>query len=289
MHEVLIIGAGPAGVSAALYAARSNIANITIVSDGSSSLKRAGMIENYYGFDTPVSGAELLEKGIAGAERLGVRIVKDEIVDIQIDPGMRFSVSSSSGMTGTYDAVMIATGVSRKSPGIKGLKELEGKGVSYCAVCDGFFYKNKNVAVIGSGRYAVNEASALSDIASQVYIISNGDEIADGIPENISVIDKEISSIDGSDRVEAVSFRDGTRLEVSGAFIAMGTAGSGDLARKTGAPVENNRIIVNEKMETAVPGLFAGGDCTGGLMQISKAVYDGAQAGLSIVRFLKSR
>ena len=95
MHEVLIIGAGPAGVSAALYAARSNIANITIVSDGSSSLKRAGMIENYYGFDTPVSGAELLEKGIAGAERLGVRIVKDEIVDIQIDPGMRFSVSSS--------------------------------------------------------------------------------------------------------------------------------------------------------------------------------------------------
>ncbi len=289
MYDVLIIGAGPAGVSASLYAARSNTANVTVVSDDSSSLKRADLIENYYGFADPVPGAVLLEKGIAGAERLGVSFVRDEIVDIQIDPEMKFSVSSSSGITKKYDAVMIATGASRKKPDIKGIKELEGRGVSYCAVCDAFFYKNKKVAVIGSGSYAFNEASALSDIASQVYIITNGDELADGIPENITVVDKKISSIEGDNRVEAVAFIDGTRLEVSGVFIAMGTAGSTELARKVGAPVENNRIMVNEKMETAIPGLFAGGDCTGGLMQISKAVYDGAQAGLSIVRFLKSK
>lgn len=289
MKKALVIGAGPAGISASLYLARNNTIEVTIITNGKSALEKADLIENYFGFAEPVSGKKLLENGRKNAERLGVRFIDSELVELQIDADMKYSVLCTDGTKDSFDAVLIATGTSRKTPNIKGIQEYEGKGVSYCAICDAFFYRNKPVTVIGSGEYALHEAMTLSDTSSSVTILTNGEKSVLNFPENINYNEKKISEITGNGKVEKVVFEDGTYLETSGIFIAVGTAGSSDFARKIGAPIENGKIITDENRATAVPGLYAAGDCIGGLLQISKAVSDGAIAGLSMIKFLKSK
>lgn len=179
--------------------------------------------------------------------------------------------------------VILATGKSRIAPKIKGIKEFEGKGVSYCAICDAFFYKNKNVAVLGSGNYAFHEAKQLLPVAKSVLILTNGDKVVENRDINIDINEKTIKQVRGIDKVEEIEFSDNTKLEVSGIFVAVGTASSTDLAKKIGAITQNNNVKVNEEMETSIKGLYACGDCTGGLLQISKAVYEGTVAGLAII------
>ena len=285
MAHIIIIGSGPAGVSAALYTARAGV-NTTIISKGSGALVMADRIENYYGFAEPVSGQALEEAGEEGAKRLGVEIVEEEVVGLSFDNG--FTVETNQG---TYhaDSIILAAGASRHTPSILGLKELEGKGVSYCAVCDAFFYRNKEVAVLGSGEYALHEAMELVSVVKSVTILTNGQKLQVALPEKIKVIEKEIAQINGKDRVAGVSFLDGSEIETDGIFVAYGIAGSVELARKIGAITEQNRIVTNEAKATNVPGLFAAGDCTGGLYQISKAVYEGAEAGTQAIRFLRKQ
>lgn len=288
MKKALIIGAGPAGISASLYLARNNNIEVTIITNGTSSLEKADMIENYFGFAEPVSGKTLLQNGRSNAQRLGVIFIDSELIELQITSEMKFSALTADGNSAVYDTVLIATGVSRKTPDIKGLKEYEGKGVSYCAVCDAFFYRNKTTAVIGSGEYAIHEASVLSDTSSTVTILTNGEKLSSEIPDKISCIDKKIKEISGDTKVQKVIFEDDSVLELSGIFIAIGTAGSTAIARKIGAPVDGSKIITDENRATAVPGLYAAGDCTGKILQVSTAVGDGAIAGLSMIKFLKN-
>ncbi len=287
MKKALIIGAGPAGISASLYLARSGIASVTVVSNGISSLEKAEKIENYFGFAEPVSGAELLENGKAGAKRLGVKIIEAELLELNLTSDLRFEAETTIGKE-TYDSVLIATGAARKKPDIEGVKEFEGKGVSYCAVCDAFFYRGKSVAVIGDGEYAVHEAVTLSSTSSDVTILTNGNSLKAELPGNIKCIDKKITAVAGNSRVESVLFEDNSRLEASGVFIAVGTAGSTEIARKIGAAADEKKIYVGQSMETNIPGLYAAGDCTGGLLQVSKAVSEGAAAAMSMIRFLKN-
>ncbi len=289
MKKVLIIGAGPAGISASHYLARSNSCEVTVVTNGQSALARADMIENYFGFAEPVSGKELLENGRKNAERLGTGFIDGELIELQLTAEMKFSAVFTGGKQEIYDAALIATGASRKTPDIPGLKSFEGKGVNYCAVCDAFFYRGKPTAVIGSGEYAVHEAETLSNTSTSVTILTNGEKLTAQLPDNISCITDKIKEISGDGRVERVTFENGSTLEISGVFIAVGTAGSTDLARKLGAVIEGNRIIVDDSMATNVPGLYAAGDCTGGLLQVSKAVCDGAVAGLSMIKFIKNK
>ncbi|MEG1244188.1 MAG: FAD-dependent oxidoreductase, partial [Oscillospiraceae bacterium] len=162
MANVIIVGSGPAGVSASLYTARAGI-ETTIITTGYSALKKAEKIENYYGFDSPVSGSQLESMGINGAKRLGVNIIEKEVVGISFDDKL---VVNTVDKELKADGVIIATGSSRLTPKIKGITEFEGKGVSYCAVCDAFFYRGKNVAVIGNGEYAVHEALELLPVVS---------------------------------------------------------------------------------------------------------------------------
>lgn len=170
-------------------------------------------------------------------------------------------------------------------PPIKGIKEFEGKGVSYCAVCDAFFYKNKEVAVLGNGNYAIHEMEQLKPIAKEVTILTNGEPIIENRNiGDIKVESKKIREFRGDSKIQEVEFEDNTIKPVQGVFVALGTASSSDLARKIGARIENNHIVVNENMATTVPGLFACGDCTGGLLQINKAVYEGAVAGLAVLK-----
>jgi len=283
MAKVIIIGSGPAGVSASLYTARAGI-DTTIISTGYSALKKAEKIENYYGFDTPVSGSNLEESGINGAKRLGVNIIEKEVVGISFDDKL---VVKTVDEDIKADGVIIATGSPRFVPKLAGIKEFEGKGVSYCAVCDAFFYRGKDVAVLGDGEYAIHEAMELSPIVKSVTILTDGKNSPSNIPDGIKVNTKKIETLIGENRLSAVKFDDGSSIDVEGVFVAFGVAGSADLARKIGAITDGKDIKVDENMATNIPGLFAAGDCTGGLLQISKAVGDGAKAGTQLVKQLR--
>lgn len=285
MSNVIIIGNGPAGISTALYTTRAGI-ETTIIGKDDGALGKATEIENYYGFSQPISGKDLIKDGMEGAKRLGAKIISDEVLGISFTEKL---VVTAKGKEYYADSVVIATGSSRSTPKIKGLKEFEGHGVSYCAVCDAFFYKGKDVAVLGNGEYALHEALELLPTSKSVTLLTNGKQPSTLIPDNIRVNMKLIDSLNGTDIIDRVQFEDGSSLPISGLFVAIGVAGSTDLAKKLGATTENNKILIDENMATNIPGLFAAGDCTGGLLQISKAVYDGAKAGTEVIKYLRSQ
>lgn len=165
MEKIVIIGAGPAGISAALYAARANMDPL-VINNGIGALEKAEKIENYYGMDHPVSGKELFEIGLAQAKALGVRILDAQVLGIGgFDT---FQVKTTAGDFETI-SVILATGSKRKAHSIPGIKEFEGRGVSYCAVCDAFFYRGKDVAVVGNSDFALHEAEELAPMAGFCY------------------------------------------------------------------------------------------------------------------------
>ena len=275
MSKIVIVGSGPAGVSAALYAVRAGV-DTTVLTRGAGALDRAEKIENYYGFDQPVSGAELELRSVEGAKRLGVKFVSGEAVGITYTD--RLTVET---LAGDYpaDAVILATGASRAAPRLPGLAELEGHGVSWCATCDAFFYRGKDVAVLGSGEYALHEVQALLPVVKSVTLLTNGAAMTAQFPPEVQVLSGKVEALLGEKTLSGVRLADGSELAVSGVFVALGVAGSTALARKIGAAVEGDRILVDHRMQTTVPGLYAAGDCTGGMLQVAKAVYEGALAG----------
>lgn len=283
MPNVVIIGSGPAGVSAALYTARAGI-DTTVIAKGSGSLGRAEAIQNYYGFAEPVSGQELWRRGVAGAKAVGVKFIEAEAVGLTYTD--KLAAETLDGLF-PADAVILATGASRAVPRVDGLAALEGHGVSFCAVCDAFFYRGKAVAVLGGGEYALHEAQALLPVAGSVTVLTDGEELAAEFPPQITVRTEKVEAILGGQRVEGVRLAGGEEISVSGVFVALGVAGSTALARNIGAQVEGGRIVVDEKMRTGIPGLYAAGDCTGGLLQVAKAVYEGAVAGTEAAKALR--
>lgn len=286
VYDCIIIGKGPAGISAGLYVKRAGL-NVLIIGKDGGALEKTEAIDNYYGFSETISGKELLIKGIQQAERLGIKVETDEVIGIQFLEVYEIKTRNNVFQAKT---LIIATGTSRKTPNIKGIKEFEGRGVSYCAVCDAFFYRNKNVTVLGSGDYALAEANELLPIASSVTILTNGDELVQNRSydnEKINVVEKTIKELRGNNILEEIVFEDSTQLKTNGTFVAIGTASSTDLAKKLGAVTNGKNIVVDENMATNVPGLFACGDCTGGLLQISKAVYEGAKAGLEVIKYIR--
>ena len=283
MPRIIIIGSGPAGVSAALYAVRAG-ADTTVLTKGPGALDRAEKIENYYGFAQPVSGAELERRSIENAKRLGAKFVAAEAVGLTYTDQLTVET-----LGGDYpaDAVILATGASRAAPRIPGLAGLEGHGVSYCAACDAFFYRGKDVAVLGSGEYALHEVQALLPVVKSVTLLTNGAPLTAQFPPEVRVLPQKAEAVLGEKAVTGVQLSGGETLAVSGVFVALGVAGSTALARKLGAEVDGSRVVVDEKMQTTVPGLYAAGDCTGGLLQVAKAVYEGALAATEAVKALR--
>lgn len=282
MYDVVIIGAGPAGVSAGLYTARANLKTM-IIYKGESSLNKTNKIDNYYGLEGGIEGKKLYEKGLEQAKKIGIEIENEEVLEIE-------QIDSSSFITKTVNRefkarnIIIATGISQKKINVKGIEEFEGKGISYCSICDGFFFKNKNVAVIGNKNYAINEIKHLLPIVKQVKMLTNGEMPVQNRDISVDINEKKIREVRGQEKVEEILFDDGSIEKVDGIFIATDTATSTDLARKLGIALKENKIVVNEDMETNIKGIYACGDCVGGLYQISKAVYEGAKAGLSIIK-----
>lgn len=285
MPDVIILGSGPAGISAALYTARAGLSTL-VLGSGAGALEKTDKIENYYGFAAPVSGRELAENGIAQAERLGVQVLREEVVGLSFDG--EFLVETKKNSYRAPFAVM-ATGAARRAPKLPGLAEFEGKGVSYCAVCDGFFYRKKPVAVLGAGDYALHEAAELLQVASSVAVLTDGQEAQAAFPPELRVVADRVAALEGDDVLRRVLLESGETLEAAGVFVAVGVAGSTDLARKVGAEVKGASVAVDERRRTNVPGLYAAGDCTGGLLQISKAVCDGALAATDIIREFRGR
>ena len=283
MPNIVIVGSGPAGISAALYAVRAG-ADTTVLTKGPGALDRAEKIENYYGFAEPVSGAELERRSIENARRLGVRFVTAEAVGLTYTDKLTVETVDKNYPA---DAVIIATGASRAVPRIPGLAGLEGHGVSYCAACDAFFYRGRDVAVLGSGEYALHEVQALLPVVRSVTLLTNGAPLTAQFPPEVRVCPQAVEAVLGETVVTGVQLPGGETLAVSGVFVALGVAGSTALARKIGAEVDGNRIVVDARMQTTVPGLYAAGDCTGGLLQVAKAVYEGAQAATEAVKALR--
>ena len=298
-YDVIIIGAGPSGISASLYTVRANKKTLVLYED-KAGLEKANKIENYYGFENGINGEELYNIGIKQAKNLGADVKKEEVIKIEINNDMysnndnvnenkdstskyRFLVTTSNGL---YKAkvVILATGNKKNKPKIKGIEKFDGKGVSYCAICDGFFYKNKDVAVIGSGDYAISETNDLINVVKDVTILTNGEKAPDFRADNVKIETRGIKEIKGDTKVDEVVLDDGTNLKIDGIFVAQGVAGSSDFAKKLGALTNKDNIVVNENMETNVDGLFACGDCTGGLLQVAKAVHEGAVAGLAAIK-----
>lgn len=297
MENIVIIGAGPAGISAALYAARGNM-NPLVINNGIGALEKAEKIENYYGLEQPLSGKELYERGIAQAKALGVRILDAEILGISgFDT---FTVKTTAGDFDTV-SVILATGGKRSAPKIPGLKEFEGRGVSYCAVCDAFFYRGKEVAVVGNGDFALHEAEELRNVTQDVTIYTDGKEPEFSREHPIAVNTMKIQAIEGDDKVSGLLMQSDTAAQdaeapensfypADGVFVALGTAGSTEIARQMGAEIsDKGNIKTDEEMATTIPGLFAAGDCTGGLLQVSKAVYEGSMAAISAGKYVRHK
>lgn len=284
MKDVVIIGSGPAGLSAALYILRAGY-SVTVIGKDNGALERAESIQNYFGLEHPLSGHELVETGKKQVTVLGGEVLQDEVVGIAWDGDYTVSTVNNKIQT---KAIILTTGTSRKKMKIKNIDRLEGFGVSYCAICDAFLYKGRDVAVLGNGDYALHEVKELLDIVGHVTLLTNGLEPAVEFPPEVTIITTPVEELTGEKILETIRFTDGTSLEAACLFVALGTAKGSDLARKLGIRLEDERIVVNEQMDTGLPGVFAAGDCIGGILQVSVAVGEGAKAALSCIRYLRS-
>lgn len=285
MFDVIIIGKGPAGITASIYIQRAGLNSLVIGKD-LGALAKTDKIENYYGFKEPISGKELLETGIKQAENLGSKIISEEVISIGYE---EYFIVKTTKRIYNSTSLILATGSNRNSSNIKGIKEFEGKGISYCAVCDAFFYRGKDVAVLGSGDYAISEAMELAPIAKSVTILTNGKKAPEYRSENIKINENPVKEFIGNEKIDKIEFENNDKINIDGVFIAEGVASSTDLAKKIGAETKNNNIIVNENQETNIKGMYACGDCTQGIKQITKAVYEGTKAGLEAVKFVRSQ
>lgn len=192
MYDVIIVGAGPAGISASLYTVRRNLKTLIIYKE-KSALEKSTRIENYYGFENGINGEDLYKIGIRQAQNIGAEIIKDEVTNI-IEKQKIFKVQTLNNEFESK-SVILATGNKKSKPNIKNIDKYEGKGISYCAICDGFFYNNKDVAVLGNGDYAISETMDLQNIAKSITILTNGGQAPEYRAENISINTRPIKEI----------------------------------------------------------------------------------------------
>lgn len=280
--KAVVIGAGPAGITSAIYLFRAGV-ETTVLHNGIGSLEKAEKIENYYGFPEPVSGEQLFENGIKQAEKIGIKVLKSQVYSILFNDNFEITTNEK---TYNADVVILANGISRNKPQIENFSKYEGNGVSYCATCDGFFYKGLDVAVLGNSEYTLHEAAELLPIANNVMIFTNGEsKISD---DRFVINQKKIKTLLGQDSLEEVEFEAGEKIKIDGLFVAMGVASGTDLAKKIGIITDDKGgIQVDENQKTNIPGIFAAGDCTRGLLQVSKAVSEGAVAAKSAIAYLR--
>lgn len=300
-EKVIIIGSGPAGLTAALYTARAMLKPVVIAGNllgGQISL--TSEVENYPGFPETMSGAELVEKMHQQAERFGARIVFDEVVAVDFSKGSPFYVKTY-GEEYEAEAVIVTAGASSKRLGVPGEEEFIGRGVSYCGTCDGFFFKGKEVVVVGGGDSALEEGIFLTKFANSVKIIHRRDQFRAGVAlqrravanEKISYLwDTVVTDIQGNGTVQGIEIQnlktgEPGRITTDGVFIFIGHYPNSQFLQGQLEMDEQGYVITDELMRTSVAGVFAAGEIQDPIYrQIATSVGQGCAAAMQCERWL---
>lgn len=303
MRQVIIIGSGPAGYTAAIYAARANLSPLLIASsvEAGGELMNTTEVENFPGFPEGIMGPDLMTKMQQQAERFGTEVVYDDVVDLDVSGPVK-RVTLGSGTVHEADAVIFATGSAPRKIGIEGEQRLSGRGVSYCATCDGFFFREKAIAVVGGGDSAMEEATFLTKFASKVYVIHRRDELrASKIMQERAarndriefVWNAEVADITGDNAVTGIVLRDtvdGTlrELAVEGVFVAIGNDPRTHLIHdKLNLTAEGTIWVEGRSSRTSAPGVFAAGDVVDPTYrQAVTAAASGTTAALDVEHYL---
>jgi len=294
-YDVIVVGCGPAGLSAAIYLGRARVKTLIVGKYKESQLIKAHLIENFFGFPSGISGKDLLQKGIKQAKRFGVKILDNEVVGAEkVKEG--FSVKLDNKSTHSAKVLIIATGTPIRLSGIENEEKLQGKGVQYCVECDGALYRDKNVAVIGNGNHAAESAMDLKPFTDKVTLISNAPkfEFSPAMEKGvrggkIKMMKKMVESFEGKKFLETIVLEGGERMKVDGVFMACGTASALDFANKLGLMIKENILQVDKNNMTSVNGIFAAGNCAGKCRQVAKNVGEGCNAGLSAVKYIRNK
>ena len=295
MYDLVIVGGGPAGMTAALYAARANLK--VLIVEGllyGGQMQKTGCIENFPSYDS-ISGEELSEK------------MEDQMFTYSVDEMFSYvtkiipkdnynTLLLSDDKTVDTKTVLIATGAKHKLLNVPGEQELTNKGVSYCALCDATFFKDKELVVVGGGDSALEEALYLTNYASKVTIVHRRDEfraqlyLQEKVKTNPKIqfeLSDEVTSINGTDKVQSVTLKSGKTLKTDGVFIYVGQKPSTNFVSDLGITNEAGWICVNAHFQTKIPSIFAAGDCIDkDIRQIVTATGDGANAAQYIYQYL---
>ena len=280
--DCVIIGYGPCGISCGIYLKRYGY-NPVIIGKDYGALEKAHMIENLYGAEK-LSGIELAKKGIEQAKEFNIPVITDEVLDIEIDQNLEFNVKCKNEEYHSK-TVMLALGKSRNKFYLA--KDFEGKGVSYCATCDGFFYRKKKVGIIGNGLFMAHELDVLAKMIPDITVFTNGLKLEVEIPDGVKLNTSKIKEFYGNEKLEGVVLDNESKVEIDGMFIALGSQSGFSLASHLGIELDGTDIVVDKDCKTNIDGVYAGGDVIGGLLQVSKAISDGAIAATAISKYLK--
>jgi len=300
-YDVIIVGAGPAGLTSGIYVLRRGLK--TLVLEGKlpgGRIVEAHLVENYPGFPDAIGGYALATKMVAQLEKVGGVITNEEVVSLSLKGEVKTVLTRKERYT--TKGVILAMGVQRRHLRIPGEKEFLGKGVSYCATCDGPLFRGRRVVVVGSGDEALEEALFLSDVASKVFLVSNDVKLnaAESLikrfeeKDNTQILSHhQVEVIEGQQLVESIRVKDLTqpeswKLMCTGVFVAVGYVPITEIVGTAGVEVDHRGWIrVDREQRTNIDGVFAAGDCTGRGMQVATAVGEGAMAALSASRLVK--